>query len=635
MTKRYFRLAAIALALVAYLGAALYAQEQQGAENADEQKSEAQDAQNQVGDDEQKADAKDDELQFDDNLPPKEEDEEELDGATISEALEKAVEEDLGAAAKENSAEDLLNLATEAKLSATTLLDLTKVVSLCNKAEQRGLDDVNLEFCKQLRISAQLDRGLAVSQLFMDPDLHIDQLPRGWEGLRDNAIADLQTALDEYDDMPVAQLSIGRLFMLADKPEDAKKAFDAAINTQEEDDGGPEVRILALMYRAMLEDDPRLAMPYVDQGIDKYPEREPRLYAMAAEYLNLMNRVDDALVKIDKAIELAPEDANYKKVKAAILAKSQRFDEARAIFDEAIKDEPQDSVPDMIEKAQFYADIRAYDDALAVYSAMAKKFNGPGVYFLRGALYAQMKDYDKALQDADAALERDPNMLQAIRLKGLVLIQREEYDKAIRVLEQLRRKSNDKAEKLEATQQIAYVVSKQGYYKRASEMLKKELEKTPENAELIRSLADMELLFGHWQNAIDLYEKLITIDPKDSGALNNYSWLLSTCPDEAFRNGERALEMAKTASEETFYKQPHILSTLAAAYAELGDFETARSWSQKAVELGEKTQHESLDSLKKELETYKENKPWREEESEIMTEIEDEAAPAAENNDNE
>jgi tetratricopeptide (TPR) repeat protein len=266
---------------------------------------------------------------------------------------------------------------------------------------------------------------------------------------------------------------------------------------------------------------------------------------------------------------------------------------------------------------------------------MAKKFNGPGVYFLRGALYAQMKDYDKALQDADAALERDPNMLQAIRLKGLVLIQREEYDKAIRVLEQLRRKSNDKAEKLEATQQIAYVVSKQGYYKRASEMLKKELEKTPENAELIRSLADMELLFGHWQNAIDLYEKLITIDPKDSGALNNYSWLLSTCPDEAFRNGERALEMAKTASEETFYKQPHILSTLAAAYAELGDFETARSWSQKAVELGEKTQHESLDSLKKELETYKENKPWREEESEIMTEIEDEAAPAAENKDNE
>ena len=154
-------------------------------------------------------------------------------------------------------------------------------------------------------------------------------------------------------------------------------------------------------------------------------------------------------------------------------------------------------------------------------------------------------------------------------------------------------------------------------------MLKKELEKTPENAELIRSLADMELLFGHWQNAIDLYEKLITIDPKDSGALNNYSWLLSTCPDEAFRNGERALEMAKTASEETFYKQPHILSTLAAAYAELGDFETARSWSQKAVELGEKTQHESLDSLKKELEPYKENKPWREEESEIMTEIDE------------
>ena len=207
MTRRYFRLTALVLALAATLAAPLYAQEQEGAKSSEEQKTEAQDEQTPKD-----ADAQNDgDVQFDENLPPKEEgnDEEELDGAALNEALEKAVDEDLGAAVKENSAEDLLNLATETKLSASTLLDLTKVVSLCNKAEQRGLDEVNLEFCKQLRISAQLDRGLAVSQLFMDPELHVDQLPRGWEGLRDHAITDLQTALDEYQDMPVAQLAQG------------------------------------------------------------------------------------------------------------------------------------------------------------------------------------------------------------------------------------------------------------------------------------------------------------------------------------------------------------------------------------------------------------------------------------------
>jgi len=53
------------------------------------------------------------------------------------------------------------------------------------------------------------------------------------------------------------------------------------------------------------------------------------------------------------------------------------------------------------------------------------------------------------------------------------------------------------------------------------------------------------------------------------------------------------------------------LSTLAAGYAEKGDFETAKKWSAKAVELGAKDQDVD-DQLKKELESYKEQKPWRE-----------------------
>ena len=285
MTRNWHRLMALVVALATSLGGALYAQEQSAQENAEEQKNEAQAQEEpQAEEKNEGAAAQDDSLQFDENLPPADESGDESDAASLEQELEKAVDADLGDAVKENSAEDLLNLATETKLGATTLLDLTKVISLCNKAEQRGLDEVNLEFAKQLRISAMLDRGLAIAQIFIDPDLQLDQLPRGWQGLRDHAITDLQTALDEYQDIPVAQMSLGRLFMLCDKPEDAKKAFDAAINSEEEDDGGPDVRTLALMFRAMLESDPRKALPYVDQGIDKYPEHEPRLYAMAAEY---------------------------------------------------------------------------------------------------------------------------------------------------------------------------------------------------------------------------------------------------------------------------------------------------------------------------------------------------------------
>ena len=561
-------------------------------------------------------------IEFDEQAPDEENADDETGSESVAKALERAVESEVSDAAKDNSPEDLLNLATELKLSATSLVDLTKVVSLCNKAEKLGLDDDNREFAKQLRISAQLDRGLAVAQIFMDPDLALEQLPRGWEGLRDNAIGDFNAALAEYSDVPIAQLSLGRLLMLADKKEEAKKAFDAAINS-EDASADADAKALALMFRAMLEDDASTAAPFLEKAIALVPKGNPKLYAQYSAYLEMSSRLDEALKQIDKAIELAPDDPEFKKLKAGLLVKARRTDEAKRLFEEATKDS-EDNLLVQIEKGQFLASTNDYQGALDVYSKLAEKYDGPGIYFLRGAVYAQMKEYAKAIADANQALKRDSDMLQALRLKGIVYLQMEKYDDAARTFGLLKRKSKSDAEKLEATTQIAFALSKKGLYKRASEMLKKELEKegASENVELLRSLADMELLFGHWEEAARLYDRLLAVVPKDSGVLNNYAWLLATCPEEQYRDGKRALEYAKASAEETFYAAPHILSTLASAYAEIGDFESATSWSQKAVELGEIEEHESLDSLKKELESYKENKPWRET-SEIQEEVEE------------
>ena len=549
---------------------------------------------------------------------------------SLDEELEKVVEKELGETTKENSAEELINLATELKLSATTLLDLTKVVSLLNKAEKMGLDDENKEFAHQLKVSARLDRGLAVAQLFMSPELNLDELPRGWQALRNNAIGDLEYALKENPDMPIANLSLGRLYMIAEREADAKKTLDLAISSEDEY-AEDSVKVLALMFRALLENDPRAAIPFVEKAIGIEPEAEPRLYSQYSAYLQLTGRTDEALKQIDRAIELAPDVPDYKKEKAILLAKIKRIDEARKLFDEATAG-AESNVALMVEKGQFLASIDDYDAALALYTDLLAKYDGPGLYFLRGALYAQQKNFRQALADANQALRRDANLLPALRLKGVIYLEMERYDDAVRTFTQLRDKSKDDAGKLEAKTQIAYALSKQGKYRTASELLKKELEKQPDNVELLRSLADMELLFGHWGEADRLYKRLLEIDPKDSGVLNNYSWLLATCPEDQYRDAARALEYGKQAAEATLYAAPHILSTLAAAYAEGGDFESARSWSQKAVELGEKENHESLDSLKKELESYKENKPWRETSEVLEVTDGDAPAPPAEEN---
>jgi Tfp pilus assembly protein PilF len=126
---------------------------------------------------------------------------------------------------------------------------------------------------------------------------------------------------------------------------------------------------------------------------------------------------------------------------------------------------------------------------------------------------------------------------------------------------------------------------------------------------IFRRRADALLSIGKQAEAIADYEAALKLDPKNSGVLNNLAWVLATSPDDKLRDGTRAVELAKRAAEETEYKESYILSTLAAAHAEAGDYANAVKWSEKAVELGE---GEIKEQLAKELASFREGKPWRE-----------------------
>ena len=121
---------------------------------------------------------------------------------------------------------------------------------------------------------------------------------------------------------------------------------------------------------------------------------------------------------------------------------------------------------------------------------------------------------------------------------------------------------------------------------------------------------------GDHADAIADFEKAIELAPKDeedrSGSLNNLSWVLSTSPLDNVRDGKRSLDYAIEACELTDYAKPHILSTLAAAYAETGDFEKAIEWSSKAVTIATENKDKQLEQLESELKSYQEKKPWRE-----------------------
>ena len=70
--------------------------------------------------------------------------------------------------------------------------------------------------------------------------------------------------------------------------------------------------------------------------------------------------------------------------------------------------------------------------------------------------------------------------------------------------------------------------------------------------------------------------------------MNNLAWLLATCPNPDLRDGQRAMQLAQRACELTEWKEHNLLDTLAAAYAQLGEFDRAIDYQTKAIELAPK-----------------------------------------------
>jgi tetratricopeptide (TPR) repeat protein len=105
-----------------------------------------------------------------------------------------------------------------------------------------------------------------------------------------------------------------------------------------------------------------------------------------------------------------------------------------------------------------------------------------------------------------------------------------------------------------------------------------------------------------YEKAIADYDESIPKDPDDPSALNGRAWLGATCREAKYRHGRKAVEKATKACELTLWNQPLILDTLAAAFAESGDFESARKCQTKAIEL--LTDDDEKDNFRNRLELY-------------------------------
>ena len=282
--------------------------------------------------------------------------------------------------------------------------------------------------------------------------------------------------------------------------------------------------------------------------------------------------VDQAVTYFNEQLARNPKDGHAFMARGVVLMSKDELDKSLADLNKAIELDPRATLA-YFHRANLAYGRKQYDKALEDYNTVIR--NDPEfdwAYHVRGWIYYRQKDYDKALADYEKAIQLVPTEAVFYRDRGNIALLRKQYDRALADL--------GKAIELDPKYPSPWLQRGRAW------LLQKEY---------TRALAD--------------FEKAVEVAPKDATASTYYTTLAlvwAGCPEARFRDGTKALEAAEKAYQ--LAKGPGEMAALAAAHAELGQFDKAVEWQTRATD---SVPVELKDAYRARLKLYQDQKPYR------------------------
>src|SRR5262245_22372985 len=281
---------------------------------------------------------------------------------------------------------------------------------------------------------------------------------------------------------------------------------------------------------------------------------------------------DQAVAHFTKELDGNPKNSHALMARGVALGSGKDADKAVADFDRAIALDPKSTLA-YYHRANLAYGKAQYDKALADYNAVIEQDPAfDWAYHVRGWIYYRRMDYDKALADYETAIKFVPTETVFYRDRGNIALARKNYDGALA----------DYTRSIELDP--AYVVPWQ--LRGKTWEAKKEYAKALSDYQKAVQLAGKESYYAGYHTALAM--------------------LLAACPDAKIRDGKKALEAAQKAYE--LAKGPSELATLAAAHAEIGEFDKAVEWQTKATDAAPAALKEQYQQR---LKLYQDKKPYR------------------------
>jgi tetratricopeptide (TPR) repeat protein len=228
----------------------------------------------------------------------------------------------------------------------------------------------------------------------------------------------------------------------------------------------------------------------------------------------------------------------------------------------------------------------------------------------RGVTLAQYGKTDDALADFNRAIALNPRLGVAYRNRAELHASRGDYARAAAdytsalALTSGALSPSDAA--LHAGRGFAH--AQLGRPDHAARDYNEALKLMPGDAATLVLRGDLFAQVGYYEQAVADLNAALALDPASAAAYRSVAWLLATCPDERFRDADKALEAARRAERFGNQGDPATLDVLAAAYASAGLMEEAVRVQQQATLLAPAPQKRELEDR---LAAYRSGRPYR------------------------
>ncbi|MGD1074223.1 MAG: tetratricopeptide repeat protein [Bryobacteraceae bacterium] len=284
-----------------------------------------------------------------------------------------------------------------------------------------------------------------------------------------------------------------------------------------------------------------------------------------AMYLQKTGSYQESAVKWRQVLELSPDDEVAHRSLATVLLMTGHREESAVHFQRASE-----------------IKLRA---AVEADPASARGFNDLGV------LLAQTGRVEEAVTQFEKAARLKPDYAAALANLGGALVKVGRLDEA---LVQLTKALESDAKSAPAHYNLGLVLSQRGDVRGATREWGSALDLDPKYAEAHDRLGDALYAQGRTAEALTHWRDSIQLQPNNAPTLRRAAWVLATSPDASIRNGDEALRLAVRAIEVSGGNDARMLDTLAAAYAERGQFADAAATARRALARAEQANQPAL-----------------------------------------